>query len=71
VAGYFRKRRHFKATQIAALYASAARVRRTVDISGLNEQGRHTVVFLARKWKDMDQETRDKFFKDVQKAKGE
>lgn len=70
IAGFFRKRRHFKTMQIAALYATAARVRRAIDVGDLNGQGREAVAYFARKWRDMDQATRDKFFQEVEKAKG-
>lgn len=68
IAGYFRKSKKFKAVQIAALYASAARVRRSIDVSSLNGQGREAVAYFAMKWKDMDQETRDKFFRDIKQV---
>ena len=69
-AGYFRKFKGLKATQIAAIYAAADRSKRAVDVSSLDGQGRVAVAFFARKWKDMDQNSREKFLRDVETPAG-
>ena len=64
VANYFRGLGR-KNAEINALYASASRTRKTVDVSNLDGEARQVVAVFAKKLSDMDRTARERFLKKV------
>lgn len=64
VANFFRGLGR-KNAEINALYASASRTRKTVDVSNLDGEARQVVAVFAKKLSDMDRTARERFLKKV------
>jgi transcriptional regulator with XRE-family HTH domain len=63
VTGCLRKTGRFENKDLARLRAAADRTRRAVDVSRLNRTGRQAVAAFARRWTDLDRETREVFLR--------
>jgi transcriptional regulator with XRE-family HTH domain len=63
VLGYLRKTNKFSNRELAHLRAAADRTRREVDVSRLNRTGREAVAAFARRWSDLDRQTREDFLR--------
>lgn len=64
--GYLRRTNRFQSRHLAKLRAAADRSRRDVDVSRLNRAGREAVATFARRWADLDRQTREDFLKRLQ-----
>lgn len=62
VIGFFRKRGK-KTKDFAKLRAAVDRTRRIVNVSRLNGSGRLAVAAFARKWSDLDRDSRENFLR--------
>jgi len=60
--GFLRKL-GLKTKDFARLRAAVDRTRRVVDVSELNGSGRLAVATFARKWADLDRDSRENFLK--------
>ncbi len=63
VVGYLRKTGKFENKDLARLRAAGDRTRREVDVSRLNRTGREAVAAFARRWSDLDRQTREDFLR--------
>jgi transcriptional regulator with XRE-family HTH domain len=63
VVGYLRKTGKFENKELARLRAAGDRTRREVDVSRLNRTGREAVAAFARRWSDLDRQTREDFLR--------
>jgi transcriptional regulator with XRE-family HTH domain len=64
VVGFLKKRK-VQMKEITRLCVAADRTRRTIDVSSLNPQGKAAVAAFARKWADLDRQTREDLLKKI------
>jgi len=63
VITYLRRTNKFSSKELNHLRAAGDRTRREVDVSRLNRTGREAVAAFARRWADLDRQTREDFLR--------
>jgi transcriptional regulator with XRE-family HTH domain len=63
VITYLRRINKFSNKDLAHLRAAGDRTRRDVDVSRLSRTGREAVAAFARRWTDLDRQTREEFLR--------
>ena len=63
VVTYLRRTNKFSTKELNHLRAAGDRTRREVDVSRLNGTGRKAVAAFARRWTDLDRQTREDFLR--------